>query len=71
MRALMDSNNERFDTAINNWHKLKNSLQFTRHEVDVSKNNISELIDDSERLEKNLRVVCDSIKILDRSADYL
>ncbi|KAL7374361.1 hypothetical protein ABVT39_027177 [Epinephelus coioides] len=31
--ALMDSNNEHFDTANNNWHELKNSLQFTQHEI--------------------------------------
>lgn len=71
VRALMDSNNERLDTANNNLHELKNSLQFSQHEIDISKNNISKLTEDSERLEKNLRVVCDSIKILDRSTDYL
>ncbi len=54
VRVLMESNNEHFDAANNNWHKLKSSLQFTQHETDILKTNYSKLTDDTECLEKNL-----------------
>lgn len=52
VRVHMDSNNECFDSASNNWHELKNSLQFTQHKVDILKNNTSKLTGDKSELKK-------------------
>ena len=71
VRVMMDSTNDRFDSAVNISHELKTSLHFTQNEVDELKKTTSKLATDSELLEKNQKIVCDSLKILDRTTDYL
>lgn len=77
MQVVLESTNERSDKAIEFTMELKTSLQFTQNEVDNLKKDTRKLAETNAKLsvdtsnnEKDMKTVCDCIKMLDRKAEY-